>query len=68
MVLVHFPISSINLSIRQGTLTAIVGHVGSGKSSLLAAILGELHKTSGHIYRQVSTFLLVITRPPEGMA
>lgn len=27
----------------------VVGEVGSGKSSLLAAILGELHKASGKV-------------------
>ncbi|KAF5937318.1 hypothetical protein HYC85_024824 [Camellia sinensis] len=32
---------------QKGELAAIVGTVGSGKSSLLAAILGEMHKISG---------------------
>ena len=32
----------INLTIRRGQLVAIVGSVGSGKSSLLNALLGEL--------------------------
>ncbi|CAB4291767.1 unnamed protein product [Prunus armeniaca] len=34
----------INLNVNKGELTAIVGTVGSGKSSLLALILGEMHK------------------------
>ena len=36
---------------RRGELVAIVGQVGSGKSSLLSAILGEMHKfdTGGKI-------------------
>ncbi|ODM95243.1 Multidrug resistance-associated protein 1 [Orchesella cincta] len=39
----------INLRIKPGSLVAIVGGVGSGKSSLLAAILGELDKISGRV-------------------
>ena len=40
-------LSDINLSIEPGSFIAIVGVVGSGKSSLLSAILGNLHLTSG---------------------
>ncbi|CAL2280987.1 unnamed protein product [Prunus armeniaca] len=36
----------INLNVNKGELTAIVGIVGSGKSSLLALILGEMYKLS----------------------
>ncbi|KAL7259669.1 hypothetical protein ACSBR1_005538 [Camellia fascicularis] len=36
----------IAVEIKKGQLAAIVGTVGSGKSSLLAAILGEMHKIS----------------------
>ncbi|XP_017415330.2 ABC transporter C family member 4 isoform X1 [Vigna angularis] len=42
-------LKNINLEINKGELTAIVGTVGSGKSSLLASILGEMHKISGKI-------------------
>lgn len=37
----------ISLHVPKGSLIAIVGRVGSGKSSLLAAILGEMKKESG---------------------
>ncbi|ODN01265.1 Multidrug resistance-associated protein 1 [Orchesella cincta] len=39
-------LADINLSIQPGTLTAVVGSVASGKSSLLSAILGDM-KYSG---------------------
>uniref|UniRef100_A0A8C5IZA3 ABC-type glutathione-S-conjugate transporter n=1 Tax=Junco hyemalis TaxID=40217 RepID=A0A8C5IZA3_JUNHY len=43
----HIPIISIELSVPQGSLLAVVGQVGAGKSSLLAALLGELEATEG---------------------
>ncbi|KAM7488163.1 hypothetical protein LguiB_025647 [Lonicera macranthoides] len=42
-------LKDVNLKIKKGELAAIVGTVGSGKSSLLASILGELHKVSGKV-------------------
>lgn len=45
----HATLESINLSIRNGSLTAIVGRVGQGKSSLLSAIIGEMYKLQGRI-------------------
>ncbi|KAM6355278.1 ATP-binding cassette sub-family C member 10 [Podargus strigoides] len=39
-----------NLSVRKGMLLGVVGKVGSGKSSLLAAISGELIKQGGRVY------------------
>uniref|UniRef100_A0A4W5REH7 ABC-type glutathione-S-conjugate transporter n=1 Tax=Hucho hucho TaxID=62062 RepID=A0A4W5REH7_9TELE len=40
---------SINLMVPQGSLLAVVGHVGCGKSSLVSALLGEMEKLEGHI-------------------
>lgn len=40
-------LSDINLNIRRASLVTIVGTVGSGKSSLLGALLGEMVKISG---------------------
>ncbi|XP_069125383.1 multidrug resistance-associated protein 1-like [Argopecten irradians] len=37
----------INLEIPDGSLVAVVGTVGSGKSSILSAILGEMEKLKG---------------------
>ncbi|KAI8785008.1 multidrug resistance-associated protein 1, partial [Biomphalaria glabrata] len=41
--------NSINLTITPGQLTAIVGPVGAGKSSLIFAILGEMEKLKGEV-------------------
>ncbi|KAF9171969.1 Multidrug resistance-associated protein 1 [Mortierella sp. AD011] len=42
-------LQSINLSILSGKLTAVVGRVGQGKSSLLSAIIGEMYKIQGKV-------------------
>ncbi|KRX15403.1 Multidrug resistance-associated protein 1, partial [Trichinella nelsoni] len=38
---------AINLTVARGQCVAIIGQVGSGKSSLCSAILGEMEKVSG---------------------
>ncbi|KAL5983764.1 ABC transporter C member 14 [Asimina triloba] len=42
-------LKDVNVEIRAGSLAAIVGTVGSGKSSFLASILGEMHRMSGKV-------------------
>ncbi|PPQ65049.1 hypothetical protein CVT26_015745 [Gymnopilus dilepis] len=44
-----FRLNDVNLLIPRGQLVAIVGHVGSGKSSLLQALIGEMRKTEGMV-------------------
>ncbi|KAI9217149.1 hypothetical protein BC828DRAFT_351776, partial [Blastocladiella britannica] len=44
-----FELAIPHLAIPQGTLLAVVGPVGAGKSALLAAILGEINKSSGTV-------------------
>ncbi|XP_072454177.1 ATP-binding cassette sub-family C member 6 isoform X2 [Notamacropus eugenii] len=39
----------INLTVPRGSLFAVIGSVGSGKSSLLSALLGELSKLEGNV-------------------
>jgi ATP-binding cassette subfamily C (CFTR/MRP) protein 1 len=39
----------IDVEVRRGEITAVVGTVGSGKSSLLSCIMGEMHKLSGRV-------------------
>ncbi|XP_025025911.1 multidrug resistance-associated protein 6 isoform X2 [Python bivittatus] len=42
-------LNRINLTIPQGSLCAVVGQVGAGKSSLLSALLGELQRIEGSV-------------------
>lgn len=42
-------LKDINITIREGELVAVVGAVGSGKSSLLAALLGDIKKNRGKV-------------------
>lgn len=42
-------LTDISFSIRKGELVAVVGAVGSGKSSLLNALLGEMLVTKGSV-------------------
>ena len=42
-------LKNLNFIIKKGSLTAVVGRVGSGKSSLLSALLGEMQKTNGFV-------------------
>ncbi|XP_071763895.1 ATP-binding cassette sub-family C member 3 isoform X3 [Centroberyx gerrardi] len=40
---------NINVMVPQGSLLAVVGHVGCGKSSLISALLGEMEKLEGEV-------------------
>merc|ERR1711892_527232 len=42
-------LSNINLKVNQGELVAVVGHIGSGKSSLVSACLNEMEKSAGKV-------------------
>ncbi|XP_073009640.1 ABC transporter C family member 14-like [Typha latifolia] len=48
-------LKGIDVEIRRGALAAVVGTVGSGKSSLLSCFLGEMHKISGQVRVSGST-------------
>lgn len=47
----HSPLvlHGINVVVKVGSLVAVVGPIGSGKSSLLAAVLGEMERRGGSI-------------------
>ncbi|GJJ75169.1 hypothetical protein EMPS_07527 [Entomortierella parvispora] len=42
-------LDNITLAFDKGTLVAVVGRVGQGKSSLVSAIIGEMYKWGGHV-------------------
>ncbi|XP_069605222.1 ATP-binding cassette sub-family C member 3 isoform X1 [Ranitomeya imitator] len=42
-------LSNIDLLVPTGSIVAIVGHVGCGKSSLVSALLGEMEKMEGEV-------------------
>jgi ABC-type multidrug transport system fused ATPase/permease subunit len=44
-----FKLKHIDLRIPRGELVAIVGVVGSGKTSLLQGLIGEMHRTEGSV-------------------
>jgi len=44
---------SINFTVPEGSLVAVVGQVGCGKSSLLSALLGEMDKKEGYVVVKV---------------
>jgi ATP-binding cassette subfamily C (CFTR/MRP) protein 1 len=44
-----FEIKDIDLTFGRNELVAIIGSVGSGKSSLLAALAGDMRKTNGEV-------------------
>jgi ABC-type sugar transport system ATPase subunit len=46
---VDFELKDVSLDITVGHLVMVVGAVGSGKSSFVAAILGEMEKRSGKV-------------------
>lgn len=43
-------IDNVNLEIEEGAMVGVIGHTGSGKSTLIQHFNGLLHPTSGKIY------------------
>ena len=48
------------MKVKTGSLVVVVGHVGSGKSSLLSAMLGEMERRSGFVSIKVTTITYII--------
>ncbi|KAG4234548.1 Canalicular multispecific organic anion transporter 1 [Phytophthora cactorum] len=46
-------LSQVNLTVKQGDLVIVHGSVGSGKSSLCSALLGEMVKLAGSVFSQI---------------
>lgn len=47
-------LDDVNMKVKKGKLVGIVGSVGSGKSSLLSALLGEMCKLKGRVNVKVT--------------
>ena len=43
-------VSDVSFQVEQGEILGIIGHTGSGKSTLMQHLNGLLKATSGHIY------------------
>ncbi|KAF7930422.1 uncharacterized protein EAE98_004822 [Botrytis deweyae] len=56
-------LKNINIEISRGTLTMIIGAIGSGKSSLLKAMLGELPSTKGFVFTNTSSIAFCSQTP-----
>ncbi|KAI0819664.1 metal resistance protein YCF1 [Trametes gibbosa] len=42
-------LEDIQMTVRKGELIGILGRVGAGKTSLLSAIIGDMHRTEGEV-------------------
>ena len=62
-------LSEVNLQLHKGEFVYLVGKVGSGKTSLLKTLYGELDVTAGEAevlgYRMTSIWSLCFV-PPDG--
>lgn len=56
-----FQLEEINLRIPKGSFVCVFGRIGSGKSALLQALIGEMRKTQGHVSFSGSTSLVTQT-------
>jgi ABC-type transport system involved in cytochrome bd biosynthesis fused ATPase/permease subunit len=55
-------LKDINLEVKRGELAVVVGRVGSGKSSLLSGILGEMFTSEAEVEGGVSSIELFVSR------
>lgn len=58
-----FKLREINMEVRRGELVTVIGRVGSGKTSLLNSMLGEMKHVAGHLTRNASALSYVSQRP-----
>lgn len=56
-----FSLQNISLSVPRGSLTLVMGRVGSGKTSLLQALVGEMRRASGRVSFSGTTSLVTQT-------
>lgn len=60
-----FKLKNVTAQFPSGKLTVIVGPTGSGKSSLLLALLGEIAIANGQIYRPDTTSSAAMTQASD---
>ena len=59
----YHALKGVNLDIKQWSMTALIGHTGSGKSTLIQHINALLLPTAGEIH--IDDFLISVTDKPE---
>ncbi|MEG0452857.1 MAG: energy-coupling factor transporter ATPase [Coprobacillus sp.] len=59
----YHALKGVNLSIKQGSMTALIGHTGSGKSTLIQHINALLLPTAGEI--NIDDILITATNKPK---
>ena len=57
----HSKMDNSNDRVKKGSLTAVVGNVGSGKSSLVSAFLGELEKLQARMNQTLHVIYQIFT-------
>lgn len=61
----YHALKGVNLNIKKGSMTALIGHTGSGKSTLIQHINALLLPTSGEV--KVEDFLITATDKPSSL-
>lgn len=59
----YHALKGVNLDIKQGSMTALIGHTGSGKSTLIQHINALLLPTAGEI--QIDDIIITATNKPK---
>jgi ATP-binding cassette subfamily C (CFTR/MRP) protein 1 len=60
-----FRVEGLNMGVKRGAITVLAGRVGSGKSSILQGLIGDMRKTSPDGKVSVLSFALALTLPPD---
>ena len=61
----YHALKGVNLNIKKGSMTALIGHTGSGKSTLIQHINALLLPTSGQV--QIEDVLITATDKPSSL-
>lgn len=61
----YHALKGVNLNIKKGSMTALIGHTGSGKSTLIQHINALLLPTSGQV--QIEDILITATNKPSSL-